>query len=327
MIDPLPGEAILSYNTVTRLVNVESDKHRILYVEGEPRWEYKFIRRAEDDDRIVQVASMLRTTENKIYRQGIKDPNELADGFPSHAQDLFAYQGLIIGSVEAGYFTPAQQDLIRQFADRRGGGLLFLGGRFGLGDGGWNGSTVADAMPVALPDRKDTFHRQPATVELTPIGTDSLVTRLVDDPTKNVERWKKLPYLMDYQENRHTAKPGAAVLAEMNVGGHKLPLLITQNYGTWAYCRDGHLRDLARWQMSQPLGDNSHVMPGSNYCDGLSPIRPEMSSHLVPSQILADERPSPLFRRCSRQGNTSRPRTRACRLTSSVPAEYLLRSR
>ena len=27
-----------------------SDKRRILYVEGEPRWEYKFIRRAEDDD-------------------------------------------------------------------------------------------------------------------------------------------------------------------------------------------------------------------------------------------------------------------------------------
>ena len=67
---------------------------------------------------------MLRTTENKIYRQGINDPKELADGFPTRAEDLFAYQGLIIGSVEAGYFTPAQQDLIRQFVDRRGGGVL-----------------------------------------------------------------------------------------------------------------------------------------------------------------------------------------------------------
>ena len=84
-----------------------------------------------------QVASMLRTTENKIYRQGIENPTELADGFPSRAEDLFAYQGLILGSVEAGYFTPAQQDLIRQFVDRRGGGLLMLGGRFGLADGGW----------------------------------------------------------------------------------------------------------------------------------------------------------------------------------------------
>ena len=49
-IDPLPGEENRDNNTVTRLVNVESDKRRILYMEGEPRWEYKFIRRAEDDD-------------------------------------------------------------------------------------------------------------------------------------------------------------------------------------------------------------------------------------------------------------------------------------
>ena len=49
-IDPLPGEENQANNAVTRLVNVESDKRRILYMEGEPRWEYKFIRRAEDDD-------------------------------------------------------------------------------------------------------------------------------------------------------------------------------------------------------------------------------------------------------------------------------------
>ena len=76
---------------------------------------------------------MLRTTENKIYRQGIRDEKELADGFPSKAEDLFDYQGLVIGSVEAGYFTAGQQELIREFVDRRGGGLLVLGGRFWLG--------------------------------------------------------------------------------------------------------------------------------------------------------------------------------------------------
>jgi len=66
---------------VTRPILVSDAKRRILYVEGEPRWEYKFIRRAEDDDPTVQVVSMLRTSENKIYRQGLSDPNELADGF------------------------------------------------------------------------------------------------------------------------------------------------------------------------------------------------------------------------------------------------------
>ena len=73
-IEPLQGEESVANNAVSRMVNVESDKRRVLYVEGEPRWEYKFVRRAEEDDRIVQLISMLRTTENKIYRQGIQDP-------------------------------------------------------------------------------------------------------------------------------------------------------------------------------------------------------------------------------------------------------------
>jgi hypothetical protein len=66
LLGPLPGEENPANNSIARLLGVTDDKRRILYVEGEPRWEYKFIRRAEDDDKIVQVASMLRTTENKI---------------------------------------------------------------------------------------------------------------------------------------------------------------------------------------------------------------------------------------------------------------------
>ena len=142
------------------MVNVGSEPRRILYIEGEPRWEYKFIRQAEEDDRMVQIVSMVRTSENKIYRQGIADPKELADGFPSRPEDLFAYQGLIIGSVEAGYFTPAQQELIREFVDRRGGGLLLLGGQFALADGGWNASKLTDLMPTTLPTQPGTFHRE-----------------------------------------------------------------------------------------------------------------------------------------------------------------------
>jgi len=255
-LGPLANEENVANNAVTRLLGVTDDKRRILYVEGEPRWEYKFIRRAEDDDKIVQVASMLRTTENKIYRQGINDPTELANGFPVRPEDLFGYQGIILGSVEAGYFTPLQQELLREFVDRRGGGLLFLGGRFALGDGGWGGSSLVDLLPTYLPSSRNTFHRDPATVELTAAGSDSPITRLMDDPAKNIDRWKKLTYLMDYQD-AGTAKPGAAVLIQMNAGARKLPLLVTQNYGrgrTAVMATSGTWR----WQMSQPLGDPAH---------------------------------------------------------------------
>jgi uncharacterized membrane protein len=286
-IDALPGEENRANNSITRLINVDSNKRRILYVEGEPRWEYKFIRRAEDDDRVVQLASMLRTTENKIYRQGIGDPKELADGFPTRAEDLFGYQAIVIGSVEAGYFTPTQQDLIREFVDRRGGGVLWLGGRSSLADGIWGGSSLADLLPTVLPSRKDTFHRVPATVELTPAGADSIICRLVDDPARNAERWKKLPYLMDHQE-AGAPKPGATVLVQMKGGGRELPLLITENYGR------GRTAVLAtsgtwRWQMSQPLGDTTHDMFWQQLLRWLVSDTPDRIVASVPNQLLFDD--------------------------------------
>jgi len=286
-IDPLPGEENRDNNSVSRLVNVESAKRRILYVEGEPRWEYKFIRRAEQDDRLVTIVSMLRTSENKIYRQGIEDPKELADGFPTHAEDLFGYQAIMIGSVEANYFTAAQKELIQQFVDRRGGGLLFLGGRAALGDGGWAASSLADLLPVSLPNKKGTFHRDPATATLTSAGADSIITRLVEDPAGNVERWKKLPYMMDYQEVG-APKPGAVVLAELAAAGRKMPLLITENYGR------GRTAVMAtggtwRWQMSQPLEDQTHEEFWQQLLRWLATDTPGRVVATIPNQMMFDD--------------------------------------
>jgi uncharacterized membrane protein len=286
-INTLPDEQNRLNNSLMRLVNVESSQRRILYIEGEPRWEYKFIRRAEDGDKLVQIASMLRTTENEVYRQGISTPDELAQGFPSTPEELFAFQGLIIGSVEAGYFTPAQKDLIRQFVDRRGGGLLFLGGHSSLADGGWSTSSLADTLPVILPNRRNTFHRTSATVELTPAGVESQICRLLDDPSHNAARWKTLPYLMDYQDPG-TPKPGAVVLAEMKSGGRRMPLLITENYGrgrTAVMATSGSWR----WQMSSPLGDTSHEMFWQQLLRWLVSDTPDHVVAFVPNQILLDD--------------------------------------
>jgi uncharacterized membrane protein len=292
---PLPGEENAANNTLTRVVNVGSQPRRILYVEGEPRWEYKFIRQAEEDDRMVQITSIVRTTENKTYRQGISDPKELADGFPSRPEDVFAYQGLIIGSVEAGYFTPGQQELIRGFVDRRGGGLLLLGGQFALADGGWNASKLPDLLPTTLPTQAGTFHREAdpkngtthAVAELAPAGVDNIITRLVDDPAANAAKWKQLPYLMDY-EDPGTPKPGAAVLANMiTPEGRKLPLLVTQNFG------EGRTAIMAtggswRWQMSSPLGDTAHDLFWQQLLRWLVSDTPGQVTASVPAQILLD---------------------------------------
>src|SRR5689334_17684686 len=116
-IEPLQQEENKNNNRLTRVLNVVNAKPRVLYVEGEPRWDYKFLRRAVEDDQNIKVISMLRTTQNKIYRQGLDAPTELEEGFPASVEKLFGYQGIILGSVEANYFTANQQELIQQFVD------------------------------------------------------------------------------------------------------------------------------------------------------------------------------------------------------------------
>ena len=169
------GDPTTANNAQSRPVQVDNTKPRILYIEGEPRWEYKFLRRALDSETSLQLVSMLRTTQNKVYRQGISGPQELEQGFPATVEELFGYHAVIIGGVEANYFTPTQLDLLKQFVDRRGGGLLWLGGRGGLSDGGWGTSAVAELLPTVLPNSRDTFRREPANVELAPAGRDSAV--------------------------------------------------------------------------------------------------------------------------------------------------------
>jgi uncharacterized membrane protein len=254
-LDLLPGETNTLNNQVTRVLAVDNTKHRILYVEGEPRWEYKFLRRAIDDDPAIEVVSMLRTTQNKIYRQGIANPNELVEGFPDKPEQLFEYQGLVLGSVEESFFSLAQRQMIEDFANRRGGGVLFLGGRSSLADGGYNVAPFSQLLPVTLPTRKNTFQRSFVAAELTDTGKTSLICRIEDDPEKSIQHWEILPYLANYQDPGKP-KPGAVVLANVDAGGTRLPLLITENYGrgrSAVFATGGSWR----WRMQQPLGDNS----------------------------------------------------------------------
>jgi hypothetical protein len=111
--------------------------------------------------------------------------------------------------------------------------------------------------------------------------------RLLDDPDKNAARWRKLTYLADY-EDAGAPKPGATVLASLNAGRRKLPLLITQNYG------HGRTAVMAtggtwRWQMSEALGDPSHELFWHQLLRWLVTESPGPVSATMPTRVLMDE--------------------------------------
>jgi uncharacterized membrane protein len=291
-VAPLEGEQNVQNNLVVRLINVATKKMRILYIEGEPRWEYKFVRRAIEDDPSIELVTILRTTQNKIYRQGTIDSHELEAGFPSKAEELFKYDGLIIGSVEANYFSNDQQALIRDFADKRGGGVLFLAGRFALADGAYAKTPMAEMMPLRLPAEK-TFSRDFATASLTDAGRESPICRIEEQRDANDARWQKMPQLANYAV-MGTPKPGAVVLMNVNEAGHRpSPLLAIQNYGrgrVGVFATAGSWR----WKMLQDHNDKTHSMFWSQLMRWMVTETPGQVLASTPHQVLSDDTHVPI---------------------------------
>src|SRR4029077_19095832 len=86
------GEQVTQNNARDALIQVNDRREKILYFEGEPRFEMKFVRRAVEDDKNLQVTILLRTAENKYWRGDVSDKDELIGGFPKTREELFAYR-------------------------------------------------------------------------------------------------------------------------------------------------------------------------------------------------------------------------------------------
>ena len=263
-ITPLDGELTVENNKQDALVEVISGPLRLLHVEGEPRWELGKIREslALNEKNIVLV-SLQRTGENKFYRQGIASQNELATGFPVTEEELFAYDGLVIGSVEAGFFTADQLRSIEAFVARRGGGLLAIGGRLAFDGGKYKGTTIDDLLPVSLtggPTDDATSFAPVYKPLLTGAGQSHPITRLQDDRGANQKAWNELPPISVSQVLANV-KPGASVLLEARrvegSGSQTAPLLVQQRYGrgqTLALTAS----DTWRWRMRMDSKNNAH---------------------------------------------------------------------
>ena len=232
-VSPQPGELVTENNAREALIDVRDRKEKILYFEGEPRFEYKFIRRAIPEGDNVIVTSLIRTADNKYLRQGVDGPDELVAGFPKTREELFSYRALIIGSLEAAALTGDQMRMVAEFVDRRGGGLLMLGGPRSFAEGGYAGTAVADVLPVVI-DRgsvqpKGTVSRMNA--KPTRAGLATAVTQLAATEAASTEKWNSLPVITTV--NRITAvKPGATVLLTgTDENRAERPLLVFQRYG------------------------------------------------------------------------------------------------
>ena len=184
-----------------------------------------------------------------MVRVGTRDDEELISGFPGDAAELFRYDALILDDIEAAFFTADQQQLIREFLSRRGGGLLMLGGQESFSQGGYENTPIDELLPVYLQRSGNVSPVDNLAFGLERDGWLSQWVRLRKTEADEKDRLEDMPkFRVLNQVDR--IKPGASVMASvLGEDNKRMPALVVQRYG---HGKSGALLigDMWRWQMA-----------------------------------------------------------------------------
>src|SRR5688572_12725794 len=258
-------EATLANNTRMVAVDRSGGPYRILYVSGRPNWEYKFLRRAVEEDKELELVGLIRIARREpkfdfrgrageasnplfrgfdkkneeterydqpvLVRLNARDENELRGGFPKVPEELFAYHAVIIDDLEAQFFSADQLALLQRFVSERGGGFLMLGGQETFQQGKYQRTPVGDMLPVYLDQTPEDKPTGPMRLSFTREGWLQPWARLRATETDERQRLNDLPEF-EVLNRVASVKPGATIVAVAgDPGARQFPALVVQRFG------------------------------------------------------------------------------------------------
>lgn len=247
---PKDREQSTADNRVTRKVTVKKEKLKVLLVDGQPRYEYRYLKNFLERDETIQLSALLLSSDPEYADQD----NAAVPVFPTNRDDLFSYDVVILGDVPPGFLTPTQMKNLVDFVTIKGGGLIQIAGQ-GSAPLAYKGTPIEDLLPVELADARDPTRGAAADdlaafrPRLTLEGRSSPIFRFGNDEAASMTIWDGLQELYWYMDAPRK-KPAAVVLAEhpTAVGSDgPLPLLLYQFAGSGKVYYQG-LDDTWRWR-------------------------------------------------------------------------------
>ena len=247
----LDGELTEANNQKTFSVKVVKAKLNVFYLEGRPRWDYTFLKRAlERDPDIEATCAILShsgsrempadTAVNRLdgyYPQAT--PVSETPRFPETSAELSKYDVLILGDTDDAQLTKAQQLAIVDFVETQGKPIIFLPSQRMLGVDGLKNTELAQLLPIDVPARGCRIQDTEFTVRLTQSGAfhpmlqigDRQSTRRDDTAVpfgRNATLWQNLPVSLSRFFSGFRLRGGATVLMESGKGS---PVMILQRTG------------------------------------------------------------------------------------------------
>jgi hypothetical protein len=253
---PQPDEAVEQNNQKSFVARVTADKIRVLYLEGTPRWQYRFLRDAMARDRRVALQALLAGGEP------VPDPAPPMIAAPPTSKSAYeSCDVIILGDVDPSVMTTEQMEWIREVVRDDGVGLLLLAGPT-ANPRAYMDLPLAELFPVESAEGPGSPAQRPRATEedrflpqLTPVGRTHPSIQLGDDAVQNAEIWESLATVF-WSAPVKKARPGASVLAvhprEMAAGSsaESLPVLAVQQFGKGRsfYCG---IDETWRWRLKR----------------------------------------------------------------------------
>jgi len=221
LAEPIEGEAVQQNNEAITYLNVRGGGARILYIEGEPRTEAKFIANALMESQDFQV-DRLWIAKEPIQKWPVDLSRRLSKG---------VYDCFILGDLDSDAIGTAGAKLI---ADQvaQGSGLITLGGYRAYNAGGWDRTSLAEVIPVQMiagprqpnSDAIELRNHYPGPIRVIPRAADKLLQ--IGAPGADVTSlWGELKPLLGANRWEGAKNvPGVKILAQGD-GGQ--PLIVT----------------------------------------------------------------------------------------------------
>jgi uncharacterized membrane protein len=233
-VAPLPGELQTDDNVDRIDVTVLEDQLHVLYVEGYPRFEYRYLKNALLRERTMRFSVLLLEADPQFVQEGT-DPIRR---FPETPEELHRYDVVVLGDVDprAGWLSDGQMTMLLDFVGHEGGGFALIAGERSAPQR-FAGTPLEKLIPVRI-DPAETGRSMRALTTgyrpvLTPEGRASRIFRLDEDIETTQDRYDALSewYWFAWTGG---GKPGATVLAEhptvQTISG-PMPLVVSGRYG------------------------------------------------------------------------------------------------
>ena len=188
-VPPQPEEVDHKNNTQALWAEVLSEKAKVLLLDGRPRWEWRYLREAWNRDENIDVTPLL--VESAPHRR-------LPDDYPAERSELFDFDVVVLGDVPSQVFSREQREDLHDFVVAQAGTLIFVAGADEL-PYGWLDSPLSAILPIEplVPSPSPQFGasiaREGIRIELTELGEEAALTRILPGRSRNVELWEMLP--------------------------------------------------------------------------------------------------------------------------------------